>query len=289
MFVLNYTKLMRFKTSFLIGISSILGVSFCLSDNLIQLPFKDMLLKIIAVFILLILSSGSLNLFNDIIDVKIDKELKPERILAQGIVSIKKAYLFFSSSFLIGLLLSWYINLMVLVIYVIMFCVGVFYSLFFQNIPLVKNLVVAFSISMSILVGYLSLIISNTFNVSNKMITIFFLSLFAIITFELQKDINDVEVDKKYNKRTFPVIFGKKESSMLVYILYWLIVTVFWLYLTLNSKADLLIIGVLIVVQSYVLFSIKNILSDQSFEIMERARIRIYFLFALTLFTLFIV
>lgn len=295
MSIINYTKLMRFKTSFLIGVSSLLGVSFYLSDNvnltenLLQEPTIIILLKIIAVFLLLVLSSGALNLFNDIIDLKIDQELKPERILAQGIVSIKRAYIFFVLCFSTGLVLGWFINLKVLAIYLIMFAVGVFYSLFFQNIPLVKNIIVAFSISMAILVGYLALTMSNAFDLSNKMITIFFLSLFSIISFELQKDINDVEVDKKYDKKTFPVVFGKKRSSVLVYILYWFLVLVLWLYLIFNFIAGIYLIIILIIIQSYVLYSIRNIIFDQSFEIMERARIRIYFLFAITLFTLFIV
>ena len=154
---------MRFKTSFLIGLSSILGAWFYYSENIISLTNVDILIKLLTVFLLIFLSSGSLNLFNDIIDLKIDTELKPERILPQGSVSIRKAYLFFI--ILVGtcFILSFRLNIIIFVIYFIMLGIGIGYSVFLQNIPLVKNFVVALSISMSILVGYLSLLINLEF------------------------------------------------------------------------------------------------------------------------------
>lgn len=287
MSIFNYTKLMRFKTSFLIGLASLLGSWFYVSDYNTDLHITEIVPKLLAVFLLLVFSSGSLNLFNDIKDINIDKELKPERILPQGLVSIKNAYSFFFLSTLLCLLLSLFINMIVFGIYVIMFGIGVCYSLFFENIPLVKNIVVSFSISMSILVGYLSLIGNSDFNISIKMLVIFILSLFSILAFELQKDINDVEIDQKYNKRTFPAIFGKKKSSVLAYIIYWLIVLVLWLYLMVSANTNIYVILILILVQSYVLISIRNIITDQSFNALERARIRIYALFAITLVMLF--
>ena len=289
LFVLNYTKLMRFKTSFLIGFSSILGAWFYYNENTMDLTYIDIFLRIASVFLLVLLSSGSLNLFNDIIDLKIDKELKPERILPQGTVTIQKAYLFFVVSVLACFVLSISLNMVVSIIYLVMLIVGISYSLFLQNIPLVKNFVVGFSISMSILVGYFSLVVNEGFSPSIKVVVIFILSLISIVSFELQKDINDVEIDKKFNKITFPVIFGKKKSSVLVYIIYWFLLIVFWIYLLIDhTNSNWIIYLVLIIIQLYLLFSIRNITIDQSFSVLERARIRVYLLFAITLMFLFI-
>ena len=279
---------MRFKTSFLIGMSSLLGAWFYYSEDVVSLSNVDIIIKLITVFLLLFLSSGSLNLFNDIIDLKIDSELKPERILPQGIVSIRNAYLFFI--ILVGacFILSFSLNIIIFVIYCIMVSIGIGYSVFLQNIPLIKNFVVALSISMSILVGYLSLLVNLEFVLSGKIIIIFILSLLSILSFELQKDINDVEIDKKFNKNTFPVIFGKKRSSILIYTLDWILLIIFWLYLILiNSNANIYLLSILIVIQLYLLLSIRNIITDQSFTVLERARIRIYALFAITLLFLF--
>ena len=279
---------MRFKTSFLIGLSSILGAWFYYSENIISLTNVDILIKLLTVFLLIFLSSGSLNLFNDIIDLKIDTELKPERILPQGSVSIRKAYLFFI--ILVGtcFILSFRLNIIIFVIYFIMLGIGIGYSVFLQNIPLVKNFVVALSISMSILVGYLSLLINLEFVLSGTIIIIFILSLLSIFSFELQKDINDLEIDKKFNKNTFPVIFGKKRSCKLIYSIDWILLIIFWLYLAfVNSNMNIYLLCLLIIVQLYLLFSIRNIITDQSFTVLERARIRIYVLFAVTLFFLF--
>jgi 4-hydroxybenzoate polyprenyltransferase len=280
---------MRFKTSLLIAISSILGVWFYYSQNLVLLSHKDIFLKMTSVFLLILLSSGSLNLFNDIVDLKIDKELKPERILPQGLVSFKKAYLFFYLMIICCFILSIYLNELTGIIYLIMLFIGISYSLFLQNIPLIKNFVVAFSISMSILVGYISLITNKQFDISNKMIIILILSLFSILAFELQKDIDDVEIDKKFNKNTFPVIFGKITSARLVYFIYWIVIIIFWIYLLLfNLNTGIYFKLLLIFVQFYVLFSVRIILSNTSHFVLERARIRIYVLFAVTLIFLFI-
>ena len=268
--------------------SSLLGAWFYYSEDVVSLSNVDIIIKLITVFLLLFLSSGSLNLFNDIIDLKIDSELKPERILPQGIVSIRNAYLFFI--ILVGacFILSFSLNIIIFVIYCIMVSIGIGYSVFLQNIPLIKNFVVALSISMSILVGYLSLLVNLEFVLSGKIIIIFILSLLSILSFELQKDINDVEIDKKFNKNTFPVIFGKKRSSILIYTLDWILLIIFWLYLILiNSNANIYLLSILIVIQLYLLLSIRNIITDQSFTVLERARIRIYALFAITLLFLF--
>lgn len=279
---------MRFKTSFLIGISSLLGAWFYVTEFTVKLSNTNIILKLSAVFTLLLCSSGSLNLLNDIIDLKIDKELKPERILPQGTVSVPKAYIFFAILTVICLICALGLNLFIVAIFLIMYLIGVFYSLFFQNIPLVKNFVVALSISMAILVGYLSLIVNLNVSFTGKIMVIFILSLFSIFSFELQKDINDVEVDKKFNKRTFPVIFGKKRSSIYIYVIYWLLASIFWLYIVfLLPSTNFYFVITLIGIQLYLLISVRHIVFDQSFEVLEKARIRIYALFAITLVFLF--
>ena len=281
---------MRFKTSSLIGLSSIFGAWLYYVETKVSLADVTIFFKLLAVYLLTLLSSGSLNLFNDVIDVNIDKELKPERILAQGTISIKKAYLFFFSLVVICFVLSFSLNFVIFIIYTIMLCIGISYSIFFENIPLFKNFIVGFSISMSIIVGYLSLIINGNFMLSGKVIIIFILSLFSILTFELQKDINDAEVDKKFNKNTFPVVFGKKLSAILAYTIYWILVVILWSYLLfVEVGANIFLVLLLIIFQTYVLFSVRNIISNQTFSVLERARIRIYLLFTITLFTLFII
>lgn len=289
MFIPNYTKLMRFKTSFLIGLSSILGAWLNYSQNKIELSNIDILFKLIAVFLLIVLSSGSLNLFNDIKDLKIDKELKPERILPQEIVSIQKAYLFFFLMTICCVIFALSLNLIVFVIYIIMLGIGVCYSLFLENLPLIKNIVVGLSIAMSIIVGYLSLIINLDVTFTHRVLVIFFLSFFSIIAFEIQKDINDVEIDQKYNKVTFPVIFGKKKSSVLVYVMYWLILLLFWSYLVFYTTTAIYLSILLIIIQTIFIISIRKIVVNQSKQVLEEARIRIYILFAITLVASFLV
>jgi 4-hydroxybenzoate polyprenyltransferase len=265
------------------GIACILGMweanAFIDGD----LDFKFFLTSFLG-FLLGFTLSGGLNAFNDILDYDIDKDLKPERTLPRGQLSIFQVKVLVLFLLSLGVLLTLLLYIPILIVVIGLIILGLLYSIYLQNIPLVKNIIVAFSLSNAILIG--SWIIIKDLPFSDIKITLLvILTFFSILLFEIHKDIGDIHVDYKFGKRTIPIILGSKNAALSIYIGYWLIVLLFWSYLAIFESAIKTMF--LIIIQSILLIKSSSLLGNQSSENINKTRKIVYSIFGITLLFLF--
>ena len=132
-------KLLRFELPFSAGVCVIMGQIFALGK--FASPFI-----IISGFASVFLISASILVLNDYFDVETDRINAPERPIPSNLVSPIEA-LFFSLLLLFGgLILSYLIGIIVLIISVILAVIGFLYNRFFKKSGLPGNLMVSFSV-----------------------------------------------------------------------------------------------------------------------------------------------
>ena len=151
------------------------------------------------------------NIINDYFDIEIDKINRPKRPLPKGLISSKNVLeLYFYFTFF-TLTLSYH-NLganafkIVIVTSVLMF----FYSYKLKGIPLVGNIVVAFSTGLAFLFG--SVVAENIYC---GIIPALFAFLISLIR-ELVKDIEDIEGDGTIGIKTYPIKYGVYSTVKLI-------------------------------------------------------------------------
>ena len=187
----------------------------------------------------------------------------------------------------VGILISSILYAPVVIIVGTLVALGISYSLYFQNVPVVKNVLVAATLSSSFITG--AGVILESFNdVPFKIILLSVSSFFAIFLFEIHKDIGDIYGDKMFGKITIPDILGVKSTAWIIYMGYWAFVLLFWIYIALNYSITMFLI-VIILLQGILLISAGTMLYSQSKETINQTRIKIYSMFALTLLSLFLV
>ena len=164
---------------------------------------------------------------------------------------------------------------------------GISYSLYFQNVPVVKNILVAATLSSSFITG--AGVILESFNdVPLKIILLSISSFFAIFLFEIHKDIGDIYGDQIFGKITIPNILGVRPTAWIIYVGYWALVLLFWIYFALNYSITVFLV-LIIFLQSILLISAGAMLYNQSKETINQTRIEVYSMFALTLISLFLI
>ncbi|MHA1984825.1 MAG: UbiA family prenyltransferase [Candidatus Hodarchaeales archaeon] len=281
----GYSDLIRVKTSALAGLGFILGMWIAYQSHKTQLDWKFIFQSILG-FIGGFSLSGAMNTFNDIKDIQIDKESKPERPLPRNAVSIQNAKQFTVILLFISILVSLTLFYPILGIVILLIAIGFLYSIILQNIPVLKNLVVAFLISSPLLLS--AWLVEKDNLVTNKVImNLFFISVPAFMLFEWLKDLADVEADKKYGKRTIPTIIGVKPSAILIYLGFTFILFYFWNYLV-NFQFSILIL-MLIALHTIILSSTLKILWEHNPASINRARKEIYGTISFTLLSLFFI
>ena len=150
-------------------------------------------------------------------DREIDVFEKPNRPIPRKGISVKEAKLIFSLETFFGLLLAFYLNLYSFLLSVSIVILSVLYSWNLKNMLLLKNIITSFGISSSLIVGVLA---TNPESISIE-ILLFFLLIFIVgVTFEIHKDIADVEWDGKNDKNTIPVVFGTRKAAIAIINLY---------------------------------------------------------------------
>ncbi|RBQ22304.1 Digeranylgeranylglyceryl phosphate synthase [Candidatus Methanobinarius endosymbioticus] len=175
------------------------------------------ILGAIAVF----LAMGGGNVINDYFDHEIDAINKPERPIPSGRISLKNAkiysYFLFIIAILIGIIISYLVNSYIpLLIVIISSLLMYYYAHTLKKIALIGNLSISFLTSLCFIFG--GFIIGLETKNIEIIITSFYLGFFAfVITVarEITKDMEDIEGDKIEKAKTFPILYGKKNSSYL--------------------------------------------------------------------------
>lgn len=180
--------------------------------------------------LLLFLMAGAGDVINDVHDYKIDAVDKPDRAIPSGKISLKNAKIYAGILYTISIILSLVISYLInnFLFFVMIACSAVIiyaYSRFFKVMPLVGNIVVACMIGFCFVVGgFILLCTTKDWNIFKVSVYIGLLAAVVNVADELIRDMEDVRGDQLGGARTFPVLYGKKASSIIA--IFFLAVTV---------------------------------------------------------------
>ena len=235
----GFLKLIRAGNLFIIALSLSLFyylVIIPVHHNILQTALIAFNPREFVLFVLsvLLLAAGG-NVINDYFDFELDKEFKPGRPLARGLMSLDKAMYLHMFFVLGGIALGFYLgwinnNLRLGYLYVVTALLLYVYSAFLKKIPLAGNLVVAglsafvFILLIIFEADYLRLIhAGNLYESTPYAFAVLleqmkFYAGFAFVTSlvrELIKDIEDRDGDAAYKIDTFAVQYGDTAAKWL--------------------------------------------------------------------------
>ncbi len=190
----------------LITFTTIVVASFVCADIL------NIKIILIAAFAGTLVNAGG-NIINDYYDIEIDKINRPNRPLPSGQMRIKTAltlYIYFT--FFALIMANHYLGKVAFGIVAITSALMFLYSYKLKGVPLVGNIVVAFSTGLAFLFG--SVVVGNIYCGIIPALFAFLISLMR----ELVKDIEDIEGDESANVSTFPIKFGIDKTVKLISI-----------------------------------------------------------------------
>ena len=189
-------------------------------------------ISVILATLLVYCMAGAGNIINDVFDHEIDAVNKPDRPIPSGKISLKNARIYAaildSIAILLGVIISCLIHNFVFLAIIIASAVIIYmYSRYFKAMPLIGNIVVGVMIGLCFVVGGLILLCeTEDWTILKISVYIGLLAAVANVARELVKDMEDVHGDELGGARTFPVLYGKKVSSVIVMILLAVAVTV---------------------------------------------------------------
>ncbi len=190
----------------LITFATIVVASFICADIL------NIKIILIAAFTGTLVNAGG-NIINDYYDIEIDKINRPNRPLPSMQIRIKTAltlYIYFT--FFALIMANHYLSKVAFGIVAITSVLMFLYSYKLKGVPLVGNIVVAFSTGLAFLFG--SVVVGNIYCGIIPALFAFLISLMR----ELVKDIEDIEGDESANVSTFPIKFGIDKTVKLISI-----------------------------------------------------------------------
>lgn len=144
--------------------------------------------------------------YNDYFDWQIDKINHPKRPIPQGIITPKEMLYFSIFLFSIGVIISFFINILSLIIILVTILLLNLYELYSKNIGIFSNITVAFITAMAFTFGGIAV------NNPSPTLILSVMTFFVMIGREIIMDIRDTEGDKTI-RRSLPVQIGKKKAS----------------------------------------------------------------------------
>ena len=169
-------------------------------------------------------------IINDLNDVKEDNINKPQKVFVGKLVTKQRADNLFLALNFTGLLLGYYLSYSIdeisfFAIYIIASLLSYLYSIKLKKMLLIKNLIVAFLVFLSIFIVGLYDIVPATSAYNNQgQLDVFNLvlkiSVFAfLLTFlrEIVKDIEDLEGDKKVGIKSLPLVLSINKVKIIIF------------------------------------------------------------------------
>ena len=208
-------QLFRPELPFAAGICVVLGELVALGG----FPsLREALLGFICGFFL----SGSALVSNDYFDIDVDRVNAPSRPLPSGAVSPKEALFLAALAMLIGLIASSAFGVYALILSSIFGAVGILYNWRFKQAGLWGNLMVAFSVAITFILGGLA--VGQPFN---KIVLFFSLTAFLIdLGEEIAGDAMDMEGDKQRASKSIAITLGKNTALRVSGAIFLLIVLI---------------------------------------------------------------
>jgi len=190
-------KLLRFELPFSAGVCVVMGQMLALGK------FTSIPVTVFG-FASMFLISASILVLNDYFDIETDKINTPHRPIPSGIVSPKEALFFSLLLLLSGILLSYLINVTVLIISILLSIIGFLYNRYFKKSGLPGNLMVSFSVGMTFIYG------GATVGLPFHKTVLFFGLIAALIDLgeEIASDAMDIEGDRLINSNSLAISYG---------------------------------------------------------------------------------
>jgi geranylgeranylglycerol-phosphate geranylgeranyltransferase len=201
-------RLMRFELPFSAGVCVVMGQLLALNEFT---SVSGILLGFFSVFFI----SASILVSNDYFDVETDRINSPDRPIPSNLVTQSEALSFSIFLFLLGLTLSYLINLTTFIFSIILIAIGLLYNRKFKKYGIFGNLLVSFSVGMTFIYGGLSV------GLPYELAVIFFGVIAALIDLgeEIAADAMDIQGDLLIDSNSIAINYGKttalKISSMI--------------------------------------------------------------------------
>ena len=225
----NYKKikglieLLRPELPFAAGISVIIG-------EIITLGKLPSLSELFLGFMWGFLLSGSAMILNDFFDIEVDKINAPNRPLPSGLISSNTAIVFTIIISLLGLIISFFINKVAVLLYIIFWFIGFLYNWKLKEKGLLGNLFVSSSVAVTIILG--AIVVGNPWN---KAVLIFSLMLFVFdLGEEIAADTMDIEGDKKRNIKSIAILIGRQKALNISFLLFMIYIILSFIPVILN-------------------------------------------------------
>ena len=152
------------------------------------------------------------NLFNDALDIEIDKINKPYRFLITYPVNLIYIYITIIMFFIVGSLLTYKLtSLSQSIVLFIVFPSLVLYEILLKRLPIIGNIIVSLLVGIVFIYAEASFV--NRIDVSWRF---FYLAFLLNLIREIIKDIEDIDGDVKNNFQTAPVILGLPKTIFLI-------------------------------------------------------------------------
>ncbi|MBL7996725.1 geranylgeranylglycerol-phosphate geranylgeranyltransferase [bacterium] len=169
---------------------------------------------------------GGSNIINDFFDIEIDKINRPERAMAQGLISKRTALVYWAVINIIGLSFSIWIGIECFLIALFSVALLFVYSSYLKRTPLMGNLTVSFFTGLAFIYGGVA--------VGQWRLAVI-PAVFAFLFHwgrEILKDIEDMEGDRRMLARTFPIEYGIRSALILTTLIFLVLVAVtVWVFL----------------------------------------------------------
>ncbi|MBM4175371.1 MAG: hypothetical protein FJ213_04260 [Ignavibacteria bacterium] len=201
---------------------------------------------------------GAGMVINDYFDFEIDKLNRPERPIPAGLISKNNALKYYIILNAIAFIMLYKTGVIVYVIALCSMVLIFFYSFKLKRLPLVGNLCVALMTGIAFIFGG-----AVGGNIQNLIIPAVFAFLINLAR-EIIKATEDLEGDKQFHLRTFPIVFGDKIALKLAFSI--LILLMFFTLLPYIFKIYSLTYFLIIVfgVNAVIIYSILSLQSDSS-------------------------
>lgn len=205
-------------------------------------------------------SSAAGNIINDYYDVEIDKINRPDRAIPSNSLSRQNALSLYFIFLAISLIPAIYLPLQASVILICSAYIIFMYSFRLKKIPLYGNIVVAFMTGFAFIFGA-----ASVGNMKAGIIPAGFAFLINLMR-EIVKDMEDIEGDHKSLIKTYPQIYGFKETKLLInQIGILLFVSTFIPFIFQIYRIEYFILA-MIIVNPLLIFSLKKLYSSNTKE-----------------------
>jgi len=194
--MISYLKLLRILNCLIASFGVLAGSLIVFFYNKFNFSFEYFLTILLAMFAVFLIT-GAGNSINDYVDVDSDRINKPNRPIPSGRISRNSALYFSLFLFLMGILLSGFINWVCFFIALFNSFLLIIYSFNLQNKAFLGNVVVSYLVGSTFLFGGAAL------GSLSLPLILMVLAFFSNLSREIVKDLEDIEGDRNHFFKRF--------------------------------------------------------------------------------------